>query len=226
MRLLALGIENMAADLGEPVQRLGPARINIVRMVMGGGGYNLHLLVEHVLIGGQRQGGDVQRSIPRIHIIRDVWFAITGEGKLAGVEAIGAFVDHAADRSEIVRRLDPVKDNRGHRQLSNYRFRAGFEVNRSCETAFRHCVGVEHGFEGARPGSDLGANLEVSGGGWHGPIVLDLCHRLCRRSKIGIIAGLCRARGADQRNIQQQSKDLHFHDNLPFRRYPGEEVHP
>ena len=56
---------------------------------------------------------------------------------------------------------------------------------------------------------------------WQGPIVLDLCHRLCRRSKLGIVAGLC---GTCQRNTQQQSKDLHFHDNLPFRRYPGKEI--
>ena len=78
----------MASDLGEAVKRLGPTRIYIVSAIVGGVGDDLHLLVRYRLIIGERQRSNIKRRIPGPHVIRDVWFAITGEGKLAGVQAL------------------------------------------------------------------------------------------------------------------------------------------
>jgi hypothetical protein len=59
IRALPLRIKNVASDLGQAVQRLGPVRINIIGVIVGGVGDNLYLLVRYILIVGERQRCDV-----------------------------------------------------------------------------------------------------------------------------------------------------------------------
>ena len=58
----------MASDLGEAVKRLGPTRIYIVSVIVGGVGDDLHLLVRYRLIIGERQRSNIKRRIPGPHV--------------------------------------------------------------------------------------------------------------------------------------------------------------
>jgi hypothetical protein len=78
----------MAPDFGQAGERLGSDRINIVGVIIGGGGENLQRFVLPVV--GERQCGNGIRRPPGTGIVHDIGFAIAGEGKLTGVQVVMA----------------------------------------------------------------------------------------------------------------------------------------
>ena len=49
----------MVSDLGQAAQRLGPARFDVIRVVVGGGGDELQILVLHLTFAAERHVGTV-----------------------------------------------------------------------------------------------------------------------------------------------------------------------
>ena len=88
----------MVSDLGQAAKRLGPIRHDVIRMVMGGGGDELQILVPDLIFAAERQIGNGNCLLPGPAALRKIGFAIAGEGKLAAVHAARPLIDHAADR--------------------------------------------------------------------------------------------------------------------------------
>lgn len=77
----------MASDFGQAGERLGPDRINIVGVIVGGGGNKKKLFILPFLLTGEQEVGNRYCFLPSTLCLRNIGFAITGEGKLASVEA-------------------------------------------------------------------------------------------------------------------------------------------
>src|SRR5215212_2030256 len=132
VEMSGIGVENVAADFYQTLERGRPFRIDIVGVVISRRTQNIN-----GLITGERARRDLLGMVPidaRLGLIAD---AVAGKGKLAGIGAAGALIDNTANSLRVIRILDAIEDDLGHGELTHFGFGAGLEIN---------CAGKAIGF--------------------------------------------------------------------------------
>ena len=111
---------------------LRPFRLDIIGMIIGGGADGPDRLVAARAPSGRLLLERFQAACA----LHSSGKPVAGKGELAGIAAIRTLIDDAADRLGIVGILGAVENDLGDRQLAQFRFGAGLEIDGAGEAIF------------------------------------------------------------------------------------------
>ena len=114
----------MPADLDQALHAACPFRLDIIGVIVGGGGDRLDRL-----IAGHGLVRDALGAVPGFLALDLVCEPVTGKGELAGIAAVGALINDAADRLGIVGILGAVENDLGDGELAKFGFGARFKID-------------------------------------------------------------------------------------------------
>src|SRR6476660_5942680 len=109
---LAVGVEDVPANLDQLAHLLGPFWTHVIGMIVGRGADDADGLV-----AGNSLLGDHLVVIPGRFILHFVGDTVTSEGELAGIAVIRSLIDDAANGLRIVRILDSIEYDLCPREL-------------------------------------------------------------------------------------------------------------